>query len=453
MKRTYKMLLINPFIQKHDFGYGDTEGWAMPPLSLGYIAAYTPDRYEIKIIDEYVKPVSEDDEADIVGITTCTSTANRAYELSQFFRKKGGKVILGGMHPSMLPEEAMNFSDSVFIGEAESLWSQVILDFENNELKKRYDSPRLPMDNLRIPRRDLYPKTYKMDMIQTARGCPFRCDFCSVASFFGNEYRQRPVNEVLDELESIPSKVVYIADDNFYGAGAKARERAAELLQGVVDRKIKKILAVQVTVNFSESEEVLKLARRAGITGVYIGFESPSKENLKTVNKQFNVKNLDETRHMKHVVRKIQKHGIMVVGAFIYGLQYDTYQSAADIVRFTRSSGIDAMDLALLTPYPGTKVFEEMQDNGALLYSNFPDDWKYFDCNHVVIKPKNLTMKEYVHGYELIIRKQLNGIQRVISFVLSLIRTKNIVASLFAYSINVATYKAQRFNKKIVDNQ
>jgi len=229
-----KLLFINP---QNESGYFYS-GVTIPPLAFAYLAAVTPDNWHIELIDEDVENFSFKD-ADLVGITTLTVTANRAYQIAKMYRDKGIPVILGGIHASLVPHEALRFCDTVVIGEAESVWPKVIKDFENGQLKETYKGEFLPLEKLPRPQRDIFKgKKYLLEASETSRGCPMNCDFCSTTVFHGNRFRMRPVGEILDELASFDQRYVFFVDDNLIGYGKAARQRALDLFKGMVERKL-----------------------------------------------------------------------------------------------------------------------------------------------------------------------------------------------------------------------
>ncbi|MCD4724014.1 MAG: B12-binding domain-containing radical SAM protein, partial [Bacteroidales bacterium] len=274
-----KLILINPWNQHTKNGLYDTHSLS-PPLALGIIASLTPSDWDIEIIDENFDEFKFK-EADLVGITAVTANINRAYELSSIYRKADIPTVIGGIHASMLADEAANFFDVVLIGEAESTWRQLINDFENGKLKNRYQGELLPMVNMPIPRRDLFHPSYTYANIQTTRGCPMNCDFCSVHIFNGSRYRQRPVEDVLDELETIPQSLVYFVDDNIIGYSKQSAERAIKLFKGMIERGIKKDWYCQASLNVADNEEVLKYAAESGCRMILIGIESEKEEQLR----------------------------------------------------------------------------------------------------------------------------------------------------------------------------
>ncbi len=283
-----KLLLINPVGRKS--GYLLSKFSTFQPLSLAYIAAVTPSHWEIKIIDENIDEFKFE-EADLVGITAFTSNINRAYEIAQMYRKKKIKVIMGGIHISMLPDEALQYADSVVIGEVEGIWNQVIRDFENNHLLPKYNGPRIDLSQTKIiPRHDLLDPNYFWNSVQTSRGCPFNCNFCSVSRYLGKEYRQRRAKDVLDELEEIKGKYIAFIDDNLIGHSPENINRAIELFEGMISRGLRKKWWMQTSINAADDEQVIKLAAQAGCMYVFIGFETLNKKTLKEMKKGINLK-------------------------------------------------------------------------------------------------------------------------------------------------------------------
>ncbi len=351
-----KLLLINP-LNTSTKGLIIHKQVIYPPIGLGIIATLTPDNWEVELIDENFEDF-EYREADLVGFTALTSSVTRAYQLASIYREKGIPTILGGIHASMIPEEAVNLVDTIVIGEVESVWKTLIKDFENDELKNRYNGQLLPMENAIVPRRDLFNKDYKFASIQTTRGCPMSCDFCSVHTFNGNSYRLRPVEDVLDELETIEHSMVYFVDDNLIGYGKRSQRRAIELFKGIIERGIKIEWFCSASMNFADNDEVLELAAKAGCRMVLLGIESERIDQLQDMNKKLNVKmGIDS---YDTVFNKIHQYGIAVLGAFIYGLQTDTPESMNVRTEYINNASIDAVQATILTPLPGTGLFNRM---------------------------------------------------------------------------------------------
>ena len=232
-----RLLLVNPS-DEAKLNAINVRPFMMPPPSLAYLAALTPSDWDVKVVDENVEsPVT--DEADLVAITAMTWNAPRAYEISEGYRRRGVTTVMGGIHASMLPDEAAQFVDAVVVGEAESVWRGLLEDFDAGALKGLYEGERLVLEKLARPRNDLYSGRYRLKgSVQTARGCPIDCDFCSVSASHGRTYRQRPVDEVLDEIEALGCREFFFSDDNILNYGHDAEERAIRLFRGMVERRL-----------------------------------------------------------------------------------------------------------------------------------------------------------------------------------------------------------------------
>lgn len=384
-----KLVLINP-VNPRKIGLTVNLSSRFPPLGLGIVAALTPNDWEIEIIDENFEPF-EYREADLVGLTAFTAAATRAYKIAGFYKEKGIPVILGGIHASMVPEEALKYVDTVVIGEAESVWSKVISDFEAGEMKRVYKGEWLDLKEMPQPRRDLFHPGYMFSSIQTARGCPMDCEFCCVTAFNGRQYRQRPVEDVLDELETIRQKRVFFVDDNIIGYGKKAEERAISLFKGMIEREIRKDWFCQASMNFADNEEVLEYAAKSGCRMVFLGVEAEDVNALREVNKKLNVQvqnTYEETFH------RINRYGIAVLGAFIYGMDTDTSEAIRSRTDYILRSGVDVMQVTFLTPLPGTRLANKLGQEGRLLYTDFPADWDHYDMTEVVHKPLRMEPDE-----------------------------------------------------------
>jgi len=359
-----------------------------PPLGLAMVAALTPPEVEVSLTDENVTAIDFQKETDLVGITAPTITAQRAYEIADSFRARGVKVILGGSHPSALPEEASQHADAVVIGEAEGIWPNVIDDFKASKLQRIYSQREHPsLLNLPIPRRDLFAKGayYCTNTISTTRGCPHACSFCSVTSFFGHTYRRRPVEEILKEIETLSHrKLIGFVDDNIFGNPRFAKE----LLRALVPYKIRWV--AQATVTVAKDDELLKLAAASGCISLLVGFETLSPANLATVGKRVNVVDEYET-----VIRKIHSHGIAIHGFFILGLDEDDEDVFASTIRFARKMRLESAQFAWPVPYPGTALCESLDKAGRIVTK----DWSRYESNPV-FEPKLMSREMLKKGHD-----------------------------------------------------
>lgn len=446
-----KLLLINP-LSTNRKGLILHSHVIYPPIGLGIIATLTPDNWDVEILDENFERFAYR-KADLVGITALTSSVTRAYKLADIYRKKGIPTVLGGIHASMMTEEAVHFFDAVVNGEAESVWKQLIEDFEKGKLQKIYNGKLLPFKNAVYPARHLFHDKYQFASIQTTRGCPMKCDFCSVHTFNGNKYRERPVEEVLDELETIPHEKIYFVDDNLIGYGKKSERRAIALFKGMLERGIKKQWFCSASMNFADNEEVLELAARSGCVMVLLGIESERIEQLEETNKKLNIKIGIE--HYDEVFSKIHKYGISVLGAFIYGLESDTPETMASRTEYINNAAIDAVQATILTPLPGTGLFDRMTTNKNIIYNHYPDDWQKYDFAEIVFDHKSMGREKFM----IEVRKNWDALynDKILKkkFLRTLKQTRSPLAAIWSYGSNLQyhnmVYEGERPGKNIED--
>lgn len=396
-----KILLIAPdrYWGKHRDNL-KTPAILAPPLGLLAVAALTPPDIEVSLIDERVENIKFESDVNLVGMSVLTADAPRAYEIADNFRKRGVKVVLGGMHVSVLPYEALNHSDSVVVGEAEELWPQLLSDFKRGTLKRIYSSTRFPNLSLVPPARtELLRKGVRyIDMVQTTRGCRYNCNFCSVSSIQGRTIRARPVDKVIEEIKKLNSRSLYIVDDNILAK----RSYAQRLFEALTP--LKKSWLAQASFNLLNRENhLLKIASRAGCKGIFIGLESISPSNLKEVNKTHNV-----VSKYREVIKKIHDFGLGVIGSFMFGFDGDDSSSFSRTLEFVRRVKIDLASFTLLTPFPGTELYRQMKKGGRIIERN----WAKYDCAHVVFKPKKISPKELQQGLNWMYKEfyRLSGI-------------------------------------------
>ncbi|MCK5484742.1 MAG: B12-binding domain-containing radical SAM protein [Desulfobacterales bacterium] len=361
------------------------------PLSLMVLAGLTPPEWEIAIVDENLSTPNYEamPRPDLVGITAFTSQANRAYEVATHFRRLGVPVVMGGIHATMCLEEAMERVDSVVTGEAEGIWPQVLEDARNGGLKRRYDGGLAEISDVPIARHDLLATGYACGAIQTTRGCPLNCSFCSVTAFNGAHYRQRPIADVVREFQLICEKHVLVVDDNLIGTRHEHIARAKDLFRAMAQANLRKQWVAQATINFADDEELLALAAKAGCSGVFIGFESPTPEGLLELGKKFNYL---KGRDCCASVRRIQRYNILVVGSFIIGLDIDEPGIGKRIAGVASQYGVDNLNVLFLTPLPGTHLWDQMKLEDRIALDTFPEDWKYYTLTFPVARYKNLSL-------------------------------------------------------------
>jgi radical SAM superfamily enzyme YgiQ (UPF0313 family) len=390
-----RLYLINPsnplvsIVKTRESRWNRYRVWK--PLSLMVLAGMTSPEWEITIVDENLGAPDylAMPRPDLVGITAFTSQASRAYEVASYFRGLGVPVIMGGIHATMCLDEVTARVDSVVTGEAEAVWPQVLEDARRGSLKRQYDGGLAEIKDVPLARHDLLPAKYAFGAIQTTRGCPLNCTFCSVTAFNGARYRQRSIPDVVREFQAIREKRVLVVDDNLIGTRTEHIARAKDLFRAMAKANLRKEWIGQATINFADDEELLTLAAKAGCRGVFIGFESPAPEGLRELGKKFNIL---KGRDIRDSVRRIQRHNIMIVGSFIIGLDVDQPGIGEHIAHVASRYGIDSLNVLFLTPLPGTRLWDQMKRDGRIALSTFPEDWKYFTLTYPVARYTNLPL-------------------------------------------------------------
>ena len=384
-----KILLISPENKKSIYAYTkeDVKAFWFPKLGLPTIAANTPPDVEVRIVDECVEDIDFNVDVDLVGISVMTYLAPRAYEIAAKFRARGVKVVLGGIHVSMCPEEAKEHADSIVVGESEKTWPILVEDFRRGELKSLYEEKDLPkLENLPIPRRELFkPNSYwTTNCVQTSRGCPFACDFCTVTIFGGNQFRLRPIEQVIEEVKRLKKGFVVFVDDNIAGNKAYAKQ----LFKALIPLKIN--WGSQASLTMARDPELLDLAAKSGCTALFIGVESISEENLAAANKRFN-----KVDKYKEEFRRFHDYGILIQTGMIFGFDHDDESAFERTVEFLEENNIELAMFNILTPLPGTNLYKKMDAEGRII----DRDWSHYDGRHVVFKPKLMTPETLQEGF------------------------------------------------------
>jgi len=390
-----RLLLINPsnpvvsILDTKQSRWNSSRVWK--PLGLMVIAGLTPDDWEISIVDENLEipDYPRLPRPDLVGITAFTSQAPRAYELAARFRDRGVSVVIGGIHATMCREETAQHADAVVSGEAENVWKTVLEDARHERLQPHYAGGRAEMTDVPHARHDLLEGKYAFGAIQTTRGCPLNCSFCSVTSFNGARFRQRPIDQVILELQKVPEDLVLIVDDNLIGTRREHIRRAKALFRAMIRADLKKKWVGQATINAANDDELLGLAAAAGCKGLFIGFESPKPEGSRGLKRKHN---LCKCRDLKQAVARIQRHGILVAGSFIIGLDDDGPGIGKLIADTAERIGVDFLNVLFLTPLPGTSLWEELDAQNRIALDEFPNDWGYFTLTYPVARYPGLTL-------------------------------------------------------------
>jgi radical SAM superfamily enzyme YgiQ (UPF0313 family) len=366
------------------------------------VAAQTPDEWEIRIVDENVRhyvPQADGFQPDLVGLTSYTPNIPRAYELAAHFREKGIPVVIGGYHASAVPEEVLRFADVAFLGQAEGAWPQLLRDFEGGDLQPIYEGGTHALANLRMPRRDLFPHRYLFDAVMTSQGCPYRCEFCSVWKAHKKRYLTRPTEEVLDELEQVNASRIFFVDDNL----PILRQHAIDLCKGMVERGLRKRFAMQASLEAGQDEELLHWLERAGCFLVCVGIESADEVTLKALRKASNLK--VGVQHYGEAIARFQAHGIAVTASVIFGHDGDTVETFRELESFVNDMGVDSPVYTILTPLPGTDLWERLEAEGRLKAYDFPADYASFDMHHVTYEPLQITADQLLDANRGAVRR------------------------------------------------
>lgn len=383
-----KVLFVSPGWPKGRL-WGEL-GFKFPSLSLAALAAVTPSDWAVALWDENIEPLAADSDADLVAITAMTPQAPRAYQLAARFRGAGKTVVMGGFHASNLPDEALRHVDAVVVGEGETIWPQLLGDFRAGQLQRLYRSGDLiEMTAIPTARREIFAgKKYLFtNTLQTTRGCPFDCEFCSVTAFYGRKYRKRPVDAVLAELELLRQKnsFAFFVDDNLVAD----RRYALELFSGMAGMGLKWLS--HAPIDFADDREFIAAAGKAGCIALFVGFESLNQEALAAMGKVTNT----ATSYLENA-RVFRDNGIGILGSFVLGTDSDTPEVFPRLLRFCEEARLEAAIFPILTPYPGTEVRRRLEAEGRIL----SDAWEDYDMEHVTFRPKLMSPGELQDGYD-----------------------------------------------------
>ena len=353
-------------------------------LAIEIVAALTPDNHEVVMINENNRNIDFEDEYDLVGISCLTCNAIRGYRIADKFREKGITVVLGGYHPSALPIEAKEHADSVVIGEAEGSWPQLLNDFENKKIKPFYKSNE-GVDPKLIPFAKRVEKNIStITQIQATRGCPVGCEFCAISKIEGQNFRARPIKNVIDEIKSINNKNLFFVDASL----TIDPNYTKALFKEMKELNIKFDCFGNINI-LAKDEELLRLASEAGCNKWFIGFESFSQKTINSMNKKTN-----KIEEYNVAIDKIKNHGMMITGLFMYGFDSDTPQVFDNTLQVLYDLRIDTASFSVVTPYPGTSLFNKLDKENRILTK----DWSQYNEGSVVYKPKNMSREELLNG-------------------------------------------------------
>lgn len=402
-----KLTLIKPNIGRQEHSLYVDEA-RMEPLQLGILAALTPADIEVVMYDDRMEQIPYDEPTDLVAITVETFTARRAYEISQEFRKRGVKTVMGGMHAMLIPEEVAEHCDCVIVGDAEPIWETMLEDFKRSELKSRYDviQPSCPQYNV-ITRRDIFKgKGYlPITLLQFSRGCSQRCSFCASSVYFKAHHYCRPVEDVIKEIKSQKRKMLFFVDDNI----VCNHEKAKELFRALIPLKVHWVS--QGSMDMLEDKELMELMVKSGCLGLVIGFESISSTSIAQMNKSTN--KTGSSDKYQSVISQLREWGLQTWAAFTVGHDGDTVESIRATCDFAIKNKFTFAAFNILMPYPNTPLYEKMKQENRLLYDGkwwLHEDYRF---NYASIKPKNMTADELTEvSFEC--RRRFNSVFSII---------------------------------------
>jgi radical SAM superfamily enzyme YgiQ (UPF0313 family) len=377
-----KMLLVEPT----NIHAGLRSKFRVPPLALGVLASLTPSDWEVKIVQEPQDNIDFNEDVDLIGITAATNTVTRGYQIADEFRKRGKKVIMGGIHPTAMPEESLHHCDCVCIGEAEHIWKTMLSDFKEGKLRKTYKQKMhtdfdsyVPPDRSRMVfKRSLF---FNVATVETSRGCPYNCDFCSVGLMHGRKIRHRPLKPLLEEIEGLNTKALFFVDNNIICNPDYSKKLFTEMIP------LKKKWAAQATISMVKNRELMKLAKASGCFGLLVGIESVVEKGFTQYSKS--VKDLEELREALHILKD---HGIAVLGTMVFGNDFDTHDTIRRSLDNLLTLDLVTASLGILIPYPGTKIARVFNQENRIL----TNDWSLYDINHLVFKPKEFDYTEFL---------------------------------------------------------
>ncbi len=375
-----KIIIIVPSIgKKENNSYIRT--WQMQPLTVAQLYSLIPKKHNVVLYDDRMENIPFDEDADLVLITVETYTARRSYNIADKFRKRGVKVLLGGYHISLLPKEAEEYADIILVGEAEDILPKILDDIDNNQYKKRYTSYKKNLNSI-MPDRSIFKgKNYlPISLVESSRGCPYNCEFCSITAFHKQNYKMRPINNVIEDIKKCKNKNLFIVDDNIMVNVSRTKE----LLRKMIPLNIKWV--GQGSIHIAQDIELLKLLKKSGCAMILIGFESLSEGNLKKMSKEWNL----SFGEYNKLIKKIHKAGIGIYATFVFGYDEDNEKTFEKTYRFAMKNKFLFAAFNHLLPFPGTPVYNRLKNERNLIYDKWwiSSEYKYGD---IAFKPQLLT--------------------------------------------------------------
>jgi len=386
-----KLDIIVVYIQRYERGH---EVNFVPSLTGIYLAAITPKQYEVTVTHQQIQPINYNTDADLIALSFFSGFAPEAYRIAESFKQKGKIVIAGGPHATFAPEEVLKYCNAVVIGEAESVWAEMLADAEGKTLKQKYYGSSVPLTDIPTPRYDLLPDSFVVKkVVQATRGCPFSCSFCTVPTI-NPGFRVRPIADVLKDIQYDnfkywwQKKVVWFWDDNL----TAQRQYIKELLKAMIP--LKRWWLTQASMDIAKDTELLDLMKESGCIGVFLGIETFGETSLKEANKRHN-----KVNYYKECIEAIHKRGICVMAGFIAGFDGDTPENIQKMAHLLYEIGVDVPFLSVLTPFKGTPLYKKLEQENRIIEDR---GWEFYNGYNVVFHPKNMSAEELLRSHRIL---------------------------------------------------
>ena len=421
-----KLTLIHPRVGKYP-GKKYLRAWQMEPLPMAQIAALTPKDIDIVFWDDRMEEIPYHLATDLVAISVETYTARRAYQIASEYRKRNIPVVMGGFHATLCPDEVLEYADSIVVGQAENSWGKLISDFRKGALHKIYSSEVNLSESKVIPDRSIYQgRNYvKINLIEAGRGCKYRCNFCSIHKFFDGLHNYRDFGVIINEINQIKSnkRLFFFVDDNIIASHTKAKE----LFRALIPLNIRWVGQADLTI--SKDQELLQLMVESGCQGVLIGFESTVPENLKSLNKSFNI--IPEGQ--SEAVKNIHNTGLRIYATFLFGNDFDTKENIQSAIDFCMNNKIFMVGFNHITPFPGTELYSKLETEKRLLYSKWwlDPDYLYGEIPFRTVSP--VTEVETIAKQS---RRKFYSIPSIIKRIGNKVNTGNLFMLMMYFMIN-----------------